>query len=242
MKRELAAILFLAISVSCTAQDSPLAWLNDSREAAGAHSVEADALLSAVAQRWAVTLAEAGVLSHRGADGTTVLDRYRATGGTEAHVGEILGAGPTLADVENGWARSADHRQMMLGRGWTHAGWGSAPRGSSQVWVVVFCEKLVANLSILDAGEGLTVRGRFTASGATAGLLYSGLAAIPPAAWDDGTRGFSFEVPSTLREGYVRLGYIDPTGIFMLTNAFTLPRGTGSPGAPARFSPPAPSP
>ena len=250
MKREpfpylracLAAIPLFALSLPCAALDSPLAWLNGARASAGVDSVKPDALLCATASLWAATLAESGVLSHHGADGSTVLDRYRAMGGTEAHVGEILGAGPTLAEVEMGWMKSVDHRQLAIGRRWTHAGWGSALHGSAQVWVVIFCEKLVADLSITEEAGSLAVSGRFIVSGATGGLLYSGLAAVLPSTWDGTTGRFSFEVPPPLRESYLRLGYFASGERFMLTNAFTLPRGTESPGAPVRFSPPAPSP
>jgi uncharacterized protein YkwD len=238
----IAQFLLLAMALPCAALDSPLAWLNSVRIAAGVRSVEPDALLSATAARWAATLAHAGVLSHRGADGTVVLDRYRIMGGTEAHVGEILGAGPTLADVENGWMGSIDHRVLALKPAWTHAGWGSAPHGSAQVWVLIFCEKLVADLSIKERGEGLVISGRFAVTGAAGGLLYNGLAPLLPTTWDASTRWFTFQVPAPAREGYFRLGYLDQGERFMLTNAFTLPRGTGFPEETGRFSPPAPSP
>jgi uncharacterized protein YkwD len=74
------------------AQESPLRWLSECRAAAGVQHVAPDPVLALAAGRWAAVLAEAGTLSHRGADGSTVLDRYRAAGGTDAHVGEILGA------------------------------------------------------------------------------------------------------------------------------------------------------
>ncbi len=238
----LAAFLLVAIPGPCAAQDSPLSWLNGARSAVGAHALTQDALLSATAALWASTLAGAGVLSHRGSDGTTVLDRYRALGGTEAHVGEIIGAGPSLVAVEKGWMRSADHRRLALAPEWTHAGWGSAVHGSAQVWVIVFIERLITDLSIDDRQGALSVSGVVVAPGATGALLISGLNPVAPASWDGPTGRFAFEIPSGLREGYVRLGYIEGAGRFVLTNAFTLPRGTGSPGAPVRFSPPAPSP
>ncbi len=238
----LAAILFLVVAGPVAAQDSPLSWLNGARSAAGARSLSEDAVLSTTAALWASTLAAAGVLSHRGADGATVLDRYRAMGGTEAHVGEIIGAGPSLAAVEAGWMQSAEHRRLALAPGWTHTGWGTAAHGSSQVWVVLFVERLVAELSIEDGEGALSVSGRFVEPSAGKAFLWSGLNPVLPASWDERTGRFAFEVPSSGKEGYVRLGYVAPDGAFMLTNAFTLPRGTESPAAPVRFSPPAPSP
>ena len=113
-----------------------------------------DALLSRTASLWAARLAEAGLLSHRGDDGSTGLDRYRAQGGTEVRVGEILGAGPDLVHVEKGWMASAEHRELALSPGWTHAGWGSAVSGASLVTVMMFTEKMVQDLLIAQDRPG----------------------------------------------------------------------------------------
>ena len=179
---------------------------------------------------------------HRGDDGSTGLDRYRAQGGTEARVGEILGAGPDLAQVEKGWLASAEHRDLALARGWTHAGWGSAASGSSLVTVMMFTEKKAADLEIMLALAGLKVSGRFISRDAVGCVLFNGLEPVFPGWWDPTSRGFRFDVPGTASHGYLRLGYLDAAGRFTLTNAFTWPPGTGSPGAEDRFSSPAPSP
>jgi hypothetical protein len=237
----LALLIPLAVAYS---QDDPLSWINGIRRVAGAPAVASDALLSETAAQWAQRLAEAGVLSHRAADGSSALDRYRTVGGTDVHVGEILGAGPRLADIEQGWMRSSEHRALALAPAWTHAGWGSsaasrglaAASGTPLVVVVLFCEKLVQELFIKQGPEGLLVSGSFTPRDAARALLYSGLDAVEPQSWDAGSRRFTFQVPGALLAGYLRLGYISPEEKFTLTNAFTLPRGTGSPAAPDRFS------
>jgi len=239
----LAALLAAAcVPVHADGQASPLAWINSVRRAAGAQPAGPDAVLSATAQAWAGVLAASGLLSHRGADGSSVLDRYRSQGGTEAHVGEIIGAGRDLAAIEEGWMASPDHRKLAASASWTHAGWGSAPSGASTVWVILFCEKLVQGLRLEASGDGMVVSGSFVPRGAVRALLYAGLDLLEPAEWDLASRQFSFAVPRNQETGYFRLGYLSAGGAFRLTNAFTLLPGTESPGEPARFEAPARSP
>lgn len=224
-------LLFLICAVSAHAQNDPLSWLNETRHAAGLARLVPDALLSRTAEKWAARLARTGVLSHRGADGSSALDRYRALGGTEVHVGEILGAGQSLVEVENAWRRSDEHREVTLLPAWTHVGWGRYPSRTAEVWVVLFCQKLVEELTIDVHTEGLTVSGRFVEGIEDRPLLYAGLAPCQPAFWDARTRRFSFQVPAPV-EAYFRLGYMLSGETYRLTNAFTWPRGTESPEAP----------
>ena len=175
-------------------------------------------------------------MSHRGADGSSALDRYRALGGTEVRVGEILGAGPGLLEIEKAWRKSDEHREVVLTRAWTHVGWGRVLAEGQEVWVVLFCQKLVGGLRI-DQGEGgLSVSGTLVDVNAARPLLYAGLDPHEPAIWDAGSRRFSFQVPARLSSDYLRLGYVVPGQGFTLTNAFTLPRGTVSPEGPDRSS------
>ncbi len=160
-------LLFLLLAgAAAHAQTDPLSWVNGIRRAAGSPDLVPDALLSRTAERWAMRLARTGVLSHRGADGSSALDRYRALGGTEIRVGEILGAGPSLREVENAWRKSDEHREVALTPGWTHVGWGRQPSGGQEVWVVLFCQKLVEELRIDERTAGLAVSGRFVEASA----------------------------------------------------------------------------
>lgn len=235
-------LFFLLLCGVLSASADPLAWLNGVRRSAGVRSVQEDPLLSQTASRWAASLAAAGVLSHRGDDGSTALDRYRSLGGTEVRVGEILGAGPDVAQVEKGWMASDEHRLLAESPGWTHAGWGSAKSGTSLVTVMMFTEKLVDRLLIAEGPGLLTLAGRFLAPDAARGLLWNGLDAVGPDNWRPADRAFRFEVPAALVAGYLRLGYVTPDGRFTLTNAFTWPPGTEPPAVQDRFAAPAPSP
>ncbi len=241
----IAVLLFLLIALAPAAlhaQGDPLAWLNGVRHAAGAPVVAPDELLCRAASLWAARLAAAGILSHRGDDGSTGLDRYRAVGGTEVRVGEILGAGPGLIDVEKGWMASREHRMLALDPGWTHVGWGSAVCGSARVTVMMFAEKRVDELLIEQSPDGLAVSGRFLPSDAGRAALYNGLDQVAPAQWDPSSKRFLFEIPDEAVEGLLRLGYMTVDGRFVPTNSFTLPRGKGSPGGQSRSAAPAPSP
>ncbi len=194
-------LVFLLLTGVFNAAADPLSWLNDVRRGAGVRPVQEDLLLSQTAVLWAARCAAAGRLSHKGDDGSTALDRYRALGGTEVRVGEILGAGPDLVSVERGWLASNEHRVLALSPGWTHAGWGSAPAGTSKVTVVVFTEKLVDRLLISEDNGTLHVTGRFLPTGAARGLLWNGLEQVGTSDWEPEGRTFRFEVPAGLIAG-----------------------------------------
>jgi Cysteine-rich secretory protein family len=219
-----------------------MTWVNGVRRVARVQLVREDPLLSRTAALWAARCAEAGLISHRGDDGSTALDRYRSLGGTEVSIGEILGAGPDVARVEKGWMASDEHRRLALAPGWTHAGWGSAQSGTSQVTVMLFTRKLVERLVITGGPGGLVVTGAYLPRDAARGALYDGLDEVAPSTWEPDGRAFRFDLPAVLIARYIRLGYVTPDGRFTLTNAFTWPPGTESPGGPGRFAPPAPSP
>ena len=207
--------------------ENPLDWLNRVRRAAGVPGVQADALLSLTAEDYARRLASRGMLSHKGDDGSSALDRYRALGGTEVRVGEILGAGPAAGLVQEAWMASAEHRQVALAPEWTHAGWGSAAAGTSVVVVMLFTRKLVVGLELQSGTAVFSARGRFLPVYAAAPVLINGLDEVAPSAWEPASRSFVFEVPRSSLEGYLRLGFRTADGSFTLTNAFSPVGGPG---------------
>jgi hypothetical protein len=235
----LMALLFFVFATRAFAQESVLSWLNGLRAAVRAPAVQEDELLSLTALDWARTLAHAGIVSHRSADGSDALDRYRANGGSDARVGEIIGAGPTLSVIERAWGESPSHRALALRSYWTHAGVGEYPSGlSSTVCVVMFCVRLVDGLRVTRENSQVLFSGRFKSPEASGALLIAGIDVARPENWDRTSRTFLFRLPSADLASYIRLGFVTAEGGFFLTNAFTLPRGTGSPGGSAHFAAP----
>lgn len=236
MKRALvqAVILLVLLAVRAQGDPAPAPWLAALRAASGLAALEEDELLCRTAALWARALAVAGRLAHRGADGSTALDRYRGQGGTEARVGEILGAGPSLPEVERAWERSASHRDAVLKPYWTHAGWGSAPAGDSRVWVVLFTQKVVRNLRVTEAPRGAEVRGILPPATGGKPVLFAGLEPVALASWDGDSGEFLFLLGPGEARSYLRLGWLDGTGSLVVTNVLTLPRETGSPAGQGR--------
>ena len=218
----LAAALALIACGTLFAVD-PLSWLNAARRAVGVRTVQADALLSVTASQYARQLASRGILTHRGDDGSSALDRYRSAGGTEVRVGEILGAGPAEGLIEKAWLASMEHRELALSADWTHAGCGSAVYGTSVVMVMMFTARLVDGLELESGSVAFSARGRFLPTRARAPVLLNGLDEVAPSSWEPASRAFVFEVPRSRLEGYLRLGFRTADGAFTLTNAFTVP-------------------
>lgn len=221
----------------------PSAWVAGLRARESVTALAPDPVLAAAAASYAAELAAAGVLSHAGPlDGSGPLDRYLRAGGTAFAIAEILGAGPDLALIERAWEASPAHRPIVVDDRWTHAGWGSAPAGSQQVWVVMFARSAVGDLALTDAGGVLEVSGRLGPPWAARPWLDSGAGEVPPSSWDPSTRRFVYRLP--LADGRARflLGCRDRWGDREATDSVTWPRGTASPAASGRSSAPAPRP
>jgi hypothetical protein len=208
----------------------PGEWLASLRARAGLPGLAAEPLLFATARDYAEELARRGAISHRGADGSDALARYFRHGGTCARVGEILGAGPGLREIEGAWLQSPPHREAIMSGYWTGVGWGEAVSGGSAVWVVLFLQRRVEGLAVRALAEGTRVEGRFLPEEAAEPVLLSGTARVKPEAWEPGSRRFSFLLDPGLASGYVRLGYVTAGGTLVVTDVLTSPRGRESPG------------
>lgn len=229
MKRVIAicAAVLVCAEAAFAADPGLPGWLSAVR--GGRAPLAADAALMEAAASYARTLAELGRLSHTGPDGSDALTRSLRAGGTCAHVAEIIGAGPGLADIEKAWMESTSHREAILKDTWTDAGWGSAKTASGEIWVVMFARRLVTGLSVeWGAAGSWTVRGVLHAPEAAQPVILSGLARLSAAEWDEGTGRFLFRGQESEWSGYVRLGYVSGNGGLVITDVLTSPRGTGS--------------
>jgi hypothetical protein len=225
-----AALAFLAFSGMRAHGESPLSWVDSTRAAAGLQALAPDEAAMRAAEAYAAVLAGLGRISHTGPDGSDALTRYFRAGGTSARVGEIIGAGPGLDDVQSAWLSSADHRASVLKPYWTHAGWGSARSGKAMVWVILFVQVQVLELTVSEDADGaLTVSGRFSPEDAVSAALLCGISRVDPESWDLLERRFFFRVKKSADVGYVRLGYLNADGTMVVTDVLTSPRGRVSP-------------
>jgi hypothetical protein len=217
------------------AADLP-AWLNAVRAAEGLEAVSMDDSAMKAAEAYAAVLAGLGRISHAGLDGSDALTRYLRAGGTSAHVGEIIGAGPGLAEIEAAWLKSGSHRSSILKPYWTHAGWGSAKSGNATVFVVVFVRTRVRGLTVGTEADGMrVVSGRFIDTEAAGAILLCGISAVDPVLWNTADRSFRFRVSAEADFSYVRLGYLTAENAFVITDVITSPRGRESPPGQTRF-------
>ena len=259
--RHIAILLSVALLSALPAAAGTLDWVSRFRAAHGLAPLAPEPALERAAAAYAAVLAASGRLAHRDGEGHGPLVRYRAAGGSAARVGEILGAGPDLAAVTAAWEASPAHAAAALDPRWTCVGAGSAPqreapeapgspgraRSSStvlgpdgpdtasqtRVWVVLFAEQRVEGFCVAAQPRGgYLVLGAFRESAAAEVVLLSGLAAVPPAAWDPARREFRFFLPDGAGGRYHRLGYRTAAGDFVLTSAFYPERAVESADAP----------
>ncbi len=209
-------------------------WVASHRADHGLRGLGPDTVLSETAAAYAQEMAAAGRISHRGTDGSDALTRYLRRGGTCARVGEIIGAGPSLAAVERSWLASRAHREVILAPQWTHIGWGEARAGPSRVWVVLFLQRRVAGLTVKTHAGGVRLQGTLIPADVREPLLLAGVERVAPALWEPKRKRFAFVLTQEQASGYVRLGYVSRAGALVITDVITSPRGRGSPAAPGR--------
>ena len=213
-------VLLAVVALRAPALPPPSALL-DAVSAArrGLPELQREGALEAAASRFAAELLERGALDHRGRSGDRVVDRARRAGVTDVHLGEILGAGDDAATVVEAWLASPSHREVLLGRSWTHLGVGSARSGTTGVWVAVFAERAVAELTVDRGPRGTLLAGRLVPDDAERPLLIVNLQSYEPERWDPRTGAFAFPFdPEWIRSSYVRLGYVRRTGGSRITN------------------------
>ena len=125
-----------------------LSRVNAERRAAGLAPLAANPLLDRSAQRHAEDMLRRSYFSHKGLDGSTILERIKATGYPARTVGENIAEGQFSVDqVVEGWMASPGHRRNVLEKNFRELGLGLA-RGASEpgkphriIWVQNFGRK-----------------------------------------------------------------------------------------------------
>jgi len=113
---------------SDAAEANYLARLNGERRAHGLPPLREMADLDRVAQRWSRQMADATRLSHNPRL-TTLVTGWRA-------VGENVGEGPTIDDLDDAFMASPPHRANVLDRDYTQVGIGTV-RADGILWITV---------------------------------------------------------------------------------------------------------
>lgn len=130
-----AGIALAAPSASASAHDSTSSmesqFIADTNAARNAHGQSGYAVasdLTAIARRWAAHMAAQGSISHNPNLTSQVAD-WQA-------VGENVGVGPDVQDIQNAFMNSPEHRSNILDHDFTQVGVGVV-WSNNEVWVVV---------------------------------------------------------------------------------------------------------
>ncbi len=111
-----------------------LAQVNAFRAGQGRSALAFSPVLTQVAQAHSDDMARRGVLSHQGANGSSVGDRARSAGYGWCRIAENIAQGQKdLAQAMDAWKRSAAHRDNLLNRGLRDVGLGQ----NGDYWTLV---------------------------------------------------------------------------------------------------------
>ncbi|MEJ6397061.1 CAP domain-containing protein [Yoonia sp. 208BN28-4] len=112
--------------------------MNSYRDSVGVDAVAHDSRLDQAAQAHAEDMAENNYFSHTGRNGSTALDRIRATGYDPNAYGEnIAGRQQTESEALDAWINSRDHDRVLRADSFEDFGLGVAGQGSRTRWVLI---------------------------------------------------------------------------------------------------------
>ena len=104
-----------------------LSRVNSARQAHGLKPLTMKSDLVSVAQSWSQHMADNNSLSHN-PNLTSQVKNWQA-------VGENVGVGPTVKDIEDAFMNSTHHRENILDPGYTEVGIGTVRDSKGQLWV-----------------------------------------------------------------------------------------------------------
>lgn len=126
--------------------------LNGERAARGLGPLFTSQALTQAARRHSNDMADSGVTSHTGSDGSTVDERVEDTCYAWERVGEIIGWGfPSPASMVGWWLNSAPHRGLILSSYLQDFGTGYVDKHSSRYrfyWTVVFGRERAGTMAV----------------------------------------------------------------------------------------------
>lgn len=141
--------------------------INNIRVSRGLNRLSGDPAAASTAKKHAAELARRHTLSHRGLDGSRVVERYRNAGGTGLSAGENLGAGDSIQVIIDAWMNSPSHRDNLLNKDWNAVGIGSSQlQGGRIVLVAVFTTSSWQTLSVEESQGNLHITGEYRSAGA----------------------------------------------------------------------------
>jgi uncharacterized protein YkwD len=127
-------------------RQASLRLVNEARRDHGLPPLELDPQLNAAAQDHADDMLRREYFDHEAPDGSTVMDRYLAVGGAPNHlVGENIAMCERctrppdqreMARLHHGWMNSPEHRDAILGAGFTRFGFAVAYDGQERRYAV----------------------------------------------------------------------------------------------------------
>ncbi|MBD3662665.1 CAP domain-containing protein [Sulfitobacter aestuariivivens] len=137
MKRGLA--IFVLSAALCgaplLANETATRALNGIRAERGLAPVTYSPLLEKAAMRHASDMARKGFFSHRGSDGSRMIQRIQATGYPACYMSENIAKGTqTIAKTMAAWTASPPHLRNMVNRKAREFG---IARGQGDYWVIV---------------------------------------------------------------------------------------------------------
>ena len=161
-------LLISGITVAGASKLSPcegarvLKEINEIRKHHGLQELITESSASAAAALHSQELGERQTLSHWGLDGSRVMERYRAAGGTGLKAGENLGAGDSIRSIIDAWMQSPSHRNNLLRTDWFSAGVGHLQTdGGRIILVVVFNDSRWEQTSIRIEGAMVKMEGYY---------------------------------------------------------------------------------
>ncbi len=208
-----------------TPQQAIINWVNKQRIKHKLSPLRQSILLQETASKYASRMVKLNIISHIDPEGNRAINRYRAMGGTALQIGEIIGAGGSVSQIERAWLASQLHKEVILDPRWTDIGVGYIRYGKNEIlFDVLFSQNHIEGLQIIDRGKQILIRGAFdskTRKKILKPIMINGLSRIKISSWEKTSGKFLFVIEKTQLDKndiFIRLGYQNRAGNIIITN------------------------